>query len=240
MKQAGARCSGERPRVAAQCRVAALVVAALAWDTGLAIPSAQPNTRQAAPAPQVAATASIRGRVEVPWKAEAISLVAAVPQDVRVAPVQPDPVLDQVELTFVPRLLPVTLGTVVRFRNSDPLLHNVFSASSRVSAFDLGTYPRGEDRTVRFDRPGVSVVLCNVHPQMAAFVLVLETSFWVLTDESGDYHIDGLDAGPTLLRFWTETGEPVEQWVELEAGAETRIDFSFPRRRRGGWLDSVW
>jgi len=227
--------------------MAALVTVTLASGTGLATSSASPReghavapTQQVVPAPPIVAASSVTGRVSVPWSADAISLVAVIPNDVRVAPAKPEPVLDQMELTFVPRLLPVTLGTVVRFRNSDALLHNVFSSSSRVSAFDLGTYPRGEERTVRFDRPGVSVVLCNVHPQMAAFVLVIETPFWVLTDDRGDYRIDGLPAGPAMLRFWTETGEPVEQWIEIEADAETRIDFTFPRRRRGGWLDSVW
>ncbi len=230
----------ESSRPAVFVRVAALIAAALIGEPGLAVSTAKALAPHGGPeAPQDNLTASIRGRVQVPWKGDAISLVAAIPHDARTAPIEPAPVLDQMELTFVPRLLPVTLGTVVRFRNSDPLLHNVFSASDQVSAFDLGTYAQGEDRTVRFDRPGVAVVLCNVHPQMAAFVLVVETSFWALT-EDGEYLIEGLPAGPTMLRFWTETGEPVEQWVDLEAGAETRVDFTFPQRRRGGWLDSVW
>jgi len=247
MLQTGTRRRRDKLRIVALCRMGVLAAAALTWDTGLATSRGSPVTTPAmAPvargvaAPQGVATASLMGRVNVPWETDAIALVAVIPNDVRVAPATPEPVLDQMELTFVPRLLPVTLGTVVRFRNSDPLLHNVFSASSLVSAFDLGTYPRGEERTVRFDRPGVSVVLCNVHPQMAAFVLVIETPFWVLTDDSGYYRINDLPAGPAVLRFWTETGEPVEQWIEIDEGAETEIDFTFPQRRRGGWLDSVW
>jgi len=185
--------------------MAALVTVTLASGTGLATSSASPReghavapTQQVVPAPPIVAASSVTGRVSVPWSADAISLVAVIPNDVRVAPAKPEPVLDQRELTFVPRLLPVTLGTVVRFRNRDALLHKVFA------------------------------------------LLVIETPFWVLTDDRGDYRIDGLPAGPAMLRFWTETGEPVEQWIEIEADAETRIDFTFPRRRRGGWLDSVW
>lgn len=196
-----------------------------------------PGSRTSA---QAAAIGSIEGVVTVPWVRDASIVVAAIPAGGPVGPIVPAPILDQHDLTFLPRVLPVTLGTTVRFRNSDPFLHNVFSPSRRVAEFDLGTYPQGEDRSVLFSRVGVSVVLCNVHPQMAAFVLVLETPYWVVADAEGRYALNGLPAGSYTLRFWSESAEVVERSVEVRAAETETVDMTFETRRRGGWIKRDW
>nr|NIO08873.1 hypothetical protein [Deltaproteobacteria bacterium] len=85
-------------------------------------------------------------------------------------------VMDQRLLNFVPKVLPIVVGTSVSFPNSDNTWHNVFS-KSRAKEFDVGLYPPGESRSVMFDRPGVVRVLCNVHPTMEAHIVVKEHPF---------------------------------------------------------------
>jgi len=182
-------------------------------------------------------TVSLYGVVSAPWAVnDADSVIAVFVDGAVYEPVQPDPLIDQFDLTFVPHVLPVTVGTRVRFRNSDVVLHNVFSPSDGVTAFDLGTYSINDERSVLFDVPGEVVVLCNVHPQMSAYVLVLETPFWGVTDESGDYSIAGIPAGTHRVRVWNQIAEPIEGEVTIEPGAETQVDFAFTARRRGGWI----
>jgi plastocyanin len=95
---------------------------------------------------------------------------------------------------FRPTLLVVPLGATVRFPNGDPLFHNVFSYS-RSKRFDLGRYPRGESKTVTFDKPGYVKVLCEVHKWMRAGVLVVENPHYAILSESGRFRFDGVPAG---------------------------------------------
>ena len=107
-------------------------------------------------------------------------------------PVPKDPVtLDQVHLTFVPHVLPVLAGTTVAFPNSDEVRHNVFSPSPP-KRFNLGTYPRGVTRTVRFDKPGEVALLCNVHAETSAYVIVVETPYFAVTAKDGSYTIQNV------------------------------------------------
>lgn len=182
-------------------------------------------------------TGTLQGAISAPWAVDdANSVVAVFVDGAAYEPVKPDPLIDQFDLTFVPHVLPVTVGTRVRFRNSDTVLHNVFSPSDAVTAFDLGTYPADGERSVDFEVPGEVVVLCNVHPQMSAFVLVLETAFWGVTDEAGDYSLGGIPAGTHRVRVWNQVAEPLEAEVTIAPGAETRADFAFSTRRRRGWI----
>ena len=180
---------------------------------------------------------TLEGVVSIPWAADdADSVVAVFVEGSAVGPSEPSPSIDQRDLTFVPHVLPITVGTTVRFRNSDPVLHNVFSPSQQVTPFDLGTYPEGEKRAVRFDNPGEVVVLCNVHPQMSAFILVLETPFSTLTDAGGAYRIEGLPPGQHRVLIWNQAAETFESPIVIEEGKVSREDFVFSRRRRGGWI----
>jgi plastocyanin len=112
-------------------------------------------------------------------------------------------VLDQRNETFVPHVLAVTVGTTVEFPNSDLVYHNVFSLS-KAKRFDLGRYPRGESRAVRFDRPGMVRVFCEIHSHMSAFVLVFAHRFFDTTDDAGRYRIEGVPPGTYTLAVWNE------------------------------------
>lgn len=112
-------------------------------------------------------------------------------------------IIDQRGLRFIPHVLPVQVGTTVEFANSDPLAHNVFSISS-AKRFNLGLYGRGAVRRVRFDRPGVVQVLCNVHQEMSAYIVVIPNPFFARTGRDGRFRIEGVPAGQHRLRCWHE------------------------------------
>ena len=95
---------------------------------------------------------------------------------------------------FQPSLLVVPVGARVNFPNGDPLFHNVFSYS-RARRFDLGRYPKGEAKTVVFDKPGYVKVLCEVHKWMRAGVLVVENPHYTLLPDHGRFHLDDVPAG---------------------------------------------
>ena len=114
-----------------------------------------------------------------------------------------DVILDQYNLTFVPFVLPIIKGTRVAFPNSDEVRHNVFSPS-KAKRFNLGTYPQGTVRHVVFDQPGVVALLCNVHHQMSAYIVVTETPFFSVTDVEGRFEIKNVPPGRYVLKTWHE------------------------------------
>jgi len=111
-------------------------------------------------------------------------------------------VIDQIHLSFLPRVAVVTPGTQIRFLNSDPLPHNVFGPDGRRESFDLGTYPEGDWAVHTFLAEGVHVVLCHIHPEMAAYVLVSSAPFRAVSDAQGGFAMDGVPPGRYRLRAW--------------------------------------
>lgn len=112
-------------------------------------------------------------------------------------------VMNQENLVFVPHVLPVLVGTSVDFLNSDPVLHNVFTPDKCAGKFNLGSWPKGEKRTVKFDQLGCApVLLCNVHPEMEGFVVVLQNPFFAVTDKSGMYSIPNVPEGKYTVKAW--------------------------------------
>src|SRR5262249_16907941 len=103
-------------------------------------------------------------------------------------------VMDQRNETFVPHLLAITTGPTVDFPNSDKIYHNVFSLS-KTKRFDLGRYAAGHSQSVRFDRPGIVRVFCDIHSHMNAFILVFTHPFFALTDAEGRYRLDDVPPG---------------------------------------------
>jgi plastocyanin len=111
--------------------------------------------------------------------------------------------MDQRNETFVPHLLAITVGTVVDFPNSDRIYHNVFSLS-KTKRFDLGRYAVGHSKSVRFDRPGIVRVFCDIHSHMNAFILVFSHRFFGITDDAGRYAIEGVPPGNYTMLAWYE------------------------------------
>ena len=111
--------------------------------------------------------------------------------------------LDQRSEAFVPYVLAITVGTNVDFPNHDRTYHNVFSLS-KARRFDLGRYPQGESKSLRFDRPGVVRVFCDIHSHMSAFILVFAHRFFATTDAEGRYRLDDVPAGAYNLVAWND------------------------------------
>jgi len=131
--------------------------------------------------------------------------------------------MDQKNLTFVPHVLPVLPGTVVDFLNSDDVLHNVFTPEKCAGKFNLGSWPKGQVRSFTFNEVGCApVMLCNVHPEMEAFVFVSPTPYFATSAKDGSYTIKNVPAGKYMLTIWHEKlkGKPVEITVP-ETGAVT-------------------
>lgn len=110
-------------------------------------------------------------------------------------------VLDQRNLTFSPHVLAVRVGTTVDFPNNDRVLHNVFSFRDG-KVFDLGLYPVGATKPVKFDRPGLSRIFCNIHPNMAAYVMAVDTPYFALSDQSGSFTLSSVPAGAHSYHAW--------------------------------------
>jgi plastocyanin len=126
---------------------------------------------------------------------------------------------------FEPRLLVVPLGTAVEFPNLDPWFHNVFSMY-RGKRFDLGLYQAGEKKTVRFDRPGPSYIFCNIHPEMTAVVLAVNSAFTGISDKTGNVVVDGVPPGQYEVRVWHERAreESLDALVKkIVVGERTRV-----------------
>ena len=109
--------------------------------------------------------------------------------------------------TFEPRVLVVPRGSRVRFPNADPILHNAFSVSAP-NQFDLGLSRFGPGKEKRFDDAGLVRVFCNVHHDMVAYILVLDTPYHVSPDADGVFVLTGLPRGPGKLTVWHEQAEP--------------------------------
>jgi plastocyanin len=129
--------------------------------------------------------------------------------------------------TFVPHVLPVPVGSTVEFPNADRVYHNVFSLS-KASSFDLGRYPRGQSRSVRFDSAGVVKVFCHIHSDMTAVVLVVPNAFFVQPDENGRFRIDGIPAGTYTVVAWHERARRVAATVQVLDDATTWVRFDIP------------
>ncbi len=136
--------------------------------------------------------------------------------------------LDQRNEAFFPYVLAVQAGTSVAFPNDDRTYHNVFSFS-KAKRFDLGRYPRGQSKSVRFDRPGVVRVFCDIHAHMSAFVLVFAHPYFATTDSDGRFRIPTVPPGAYTIAVWTDGVVRETRKVEVPAG-EAAVDLDFTVR----------
>ncbi len=118
-------------------------------------------------------------------------------------PTQRPYTLKQKNHTFDPHVLIIPVGSRVQFPNEDDVFHNAFSLF-RGKRFDLGLYESGDSREVRFDKPGVSYIFCNIHSQMGAVVVALPAPYYGVSDRDGRIRIEHVPSGSYRLNLWAE------------------------------------
>ena len=155
-------------------------------------------------------------------------------------------VMDQRNLEFLPHVLPVPVGASIEFPNHDQVAHNVFSMS-RTKAFNLGSYKPGESKTVVFDKPGIVELRCDVHAEMAAYILVMENPYFAVTDKDGKFQIPderflkqaGIDVpadlapGKYSIKTWHEKLKTEKSTVAVPESGDATVDFKLKRGTPG-------
>jgi plastocyanin len=219
---------------------------AMASGAGVSVAAA---SRPSASAAVAARTGSIRGRVDLrrpaaptPRRPGVSDLGTPTPRDLpdllrSVVYLESAPrgafetseggraVMDQRNETFVPHVLAIMTGTTVDFPNSDPFYHNVFSLS-KTSRFDLGRYAAGRSKSIRFDKPGIVRVFCDIHSHMNAFILVFSHPFFALTSADGRYGIENVPAGTYNVIAWNEGTASEPLLVTVPDGGAAELDFT--------------
>jgi len=129
--------------------------------------------------------------------------------------------IDQKGFRFIPHVTVIQTGSAVRFLNNDPEPHNVYSPEGR---YNLGTWPTGEARDYTFKKPGIYAQLCNIHPDMLAYVVVVDTPFYAVSDKAGTFLIRNVPPGKYRLVAWHEKKDGLEKDVEVVAGPPLKLD----------------
>lgn len=138
--------------------------------------------------------------------------------------------IDQQGLKFIPHILPVLVGTTVDFQNDDDVLHNVFSPDAVAGKSNLGSWPRGETRSYTYKKLGSAVMLCSVHPEMEALVVVLPTPYFAQTDKDGSFRITDVPAGKYTLKVWSEKKwKAAPQQLAVPEKGEATAEFTLGR-----------
>jgi plastocyanin len=135
--------------------------------------------------------------------------------------------MDQKGKVFVPKVLPVVVGTTVDFLNSDSFAHNVFTPDKCADKFDLGSWPTGETRPYTFKKPCTAVMLCNVHPEMVAYIVAVETPYFAVTDADGNFTIKDVPDGTYTVSVWHERLKKQSQ--EVTVNGATTLDVTLTR-----------
>lgn len=138
--------------------------------------------------------------------------------------------MDQKGLMFQPHVLAIQVGTTVDFQNSDTVQHNVFWPSisgNKKLGHNLGTWPKGEKRPFKFDNPGVISLLCNVHPEMAGYIVVSPTPYFAEADASGNYKIDNVPDGKYNVVAWHEGMK--QQTKPVDVAGTGKADFTLSK-----------
>ena len=139
-------------------------------------------------------------------------------------------VMDQKSLLFHPHVLIIQLGTTVDFLNGDNVQHNIFwpsVAGNKKLGHNMGTWPKGEIRSFKFDTPGIVPLLCNVHPEMSGFIIVAPTPYHAESDDSGAYKIDNLPDGNYTVTAWREGMKTQSKAATIASNAT--VDFTLTK-----------
>jgi plastocyanin len=135
--------------------------------------------------------------------------------------------MQQIDRRFSPDLLVVPAGTTVSFPNMDPIFHNIFSLS-KPREFDLGSYKKGESRSVEFPRAGIIEVYCHLHPNMEATVVVTPNRWYARSDRSGQYRIPEVPPGRYTVVAWHKSAGFFRKEIVVQAGHDSVADFFIP------------
>ena len=139
---------------------------------------------------------------------------------------QSRPIMRQKNVTIVPHVLPVLVGSTVDFPNEDEIYHNIFSLSP-TKTFDLGRYSKGNSKSVTFNTIGNVKVFCDIHSQMGGVILVLQNPYYAVVGSDGSYSISGVPPGDYELAAWQESGGNKVQKITVRSGESATMDFSF-------------
>jgi plastocyanin len=140
--------------------------------------------------------------------------------------------LIQQNIRFDPEILIIPAGSTVSFPNSDPIFHNVFSLS-KLKQFDLGYYPAGQSRTVKFDKAGVVQVYCHLHPHMNAAILVVQSAWYTRPGKDGNFSFSGIPAGTYQIAAWHKSAGFFKRRIALPDTGSIMVDFTIPIRETG-------
>ena len=132
--------------------------------------------------------------------------------------------IDQRGLEFKPRVLAVQVGTTVEFQNHDHVFHNVFSLH-RGKRFDLGLYPFGTTKSATFDESGLSRIFCNIHPNMAAYVMTVDSSYFAVSDAKGRFRIASVPPGTYTYHAWYARGATLAGTVAADSNKPLEIQW---------------
>jgi len=168
----------------------------------------------------------IKGKVSVQGikSAENIAVYVDVIPDKKFDTPKDHIIIDQRKMAFIPHVVAVQQGTTVDFLNSDPVGHNVYWPSisgNKKLAHNLGTWPKGEKKPFQFNDAGVASLLCNVHPEMSGYVVIVPTPYFAVTDKDGNFDIKNIPTGKYTLKTWSEDGKPTTQAVDISAATTT-------------------
>ena len=170
------------------------------------------------------ATAIVKGTITIGGKPASDVVVSVEGVALKLGETRPSgnttpAVIDQLDMKFVPRVLAVIVGKTVDFPNNDKTFHNVFS-TSEAKKFDLGLYPSGQSRSVNFDKAGVVKILCNVHPNMEAYIVVKNHPYFSVADSRGSFTIKGIPLGKYRVAVWHPNFGSKIVFVELVRAGE--------------------
>jgi len=169
-----------------------------------------------------AAPSAVRGTIVVKGaKSNADAVVTLEAPGLPLA-LPPEPMkIDQKGFRFLPHVTVVQTGSAIRFLNNDPEPHNVYSPEGR---YNLGTWPTGDTKDYTFKKPGIYTQLCNIHPDMLAYVVVVDTPHFAVTDATGAFLIRNVPPGKYKLIVWHEKKDGLEQDVEVLPGKPLKLD----------------
>ena len=144
------------------------------------------------------------------------------------APTNGTPVqMAQLDRRFSPDLVVIPAGSSVSFPNMDPIFHNVFSLS-KTKTFDLGSYDKGQSRSVVFPKPGIVEVYCHLHPNMAGSIVVTPNRWYARSEPSGQYRIPDVPPGQYTIVAWHKSAGFFRKSIRVEAGHDAVADFLIP------------